>query len=230
MFKVNNKDNKYTRTMPMASFWYLYFQLWTYFTSCSSIFIVKFEHVIAGWGSSRPEIFSKKENLNSDLDAVYLHIQSKCGNCNFIKKETLAQVFSCKFCEISKNTSFFHRAPLDDCFYKKFICLYDNTIQNFSINTGVKTKKQNNKNNMGDVRSSVVLSLYCSICFSMYVISFLDTQIISEHKMLSMLSIFPLGYSWLDCLCYNWTLFGFCMLSKRLTDVNENMFLSASWW
>ena len=30
--------------------------------------------------------------------------------CNFIKKETLAQVFSCEFCEISKNT-FFHRIP-----------------------------------------------------------------------------------------------------------------------
>ena len=26
--------------------------------------------------------------------------------CNFIKKETLAQVFSCEFCEISKNTFF----------------------------------------------------------------------------------------------------------------------------
>ena len=26
--------------------------------------------------------------------------------CNFIKKETLAEVFSCEFCEISKNTSF----------------------------------------------------------------------------------------------------------------------------
>ena len=25
-------------------------------------------------------------------------------SCNFIKKETLAQVFSCEFCEISKNT------------------------------------------------------------------------------------------------------------------------------
>ena len=24
--------------------------------------------------------------------------------CNFIKKETLAQVFSCEYCEISKNT------------------------------------------------------------------------------------------------------------------------------
>ena len=31
--------------------------------------------------------------------------------CIFIKKETLAQVFSCEFCEISKNT-FFYRSPL----------------------------------------------------------------------------------------------------------------------
>ena len=26
--------------------------------------------------------------------------------CNFIKKETLAEVFSCEFCEFSKNTFF----------------------------------------------------------------------------------------------------------------------------
>ena len=31
--------------------------------------------------------------------------------CNLIKKETLAQVFSCEFCEISKNT-FYYRTPL----------------------------------------------------------------------------------------------------------------------
>ena len=31
--------------------------------------------------------------------------------CNFIKKETLAQVFSCEFCKISKNI-FFYRTPL----------------------------------------------------------------------------------------------------------------------
>ena len=30
--------------------------------------------------------------------------------CNFIKKGTLAQVFSCEFCKISKNT-FSYRAP-----------------------------------------------------------------------------------------------------------------------
>ena len=42
MFKVNNKD------------WCLYCWLWTYFTPCSSVSIIKFEHVIArcGWDSS----------------------------------------------------------------------------------------------------------------------------------------------------------------------------------
>ena len=30
--------------------------------------------------------------------------------CNFIKRETLAQVFSCEFCETSKNT-FSYRTP-----------------------------------------------------------------------------------------------------------------------
>ena len=39
----------------------------------------------------------------------------KSCTCKFIKKETLAQVFSCEFCEISKNT-FSYRTPLDDCF------------------------------------------------------------------------------------------------------------------
>ena len=33
-------------------------------------------------------------------------IQKKPEACNFVKKETLAQVFSCEFCEISKNTVF----------------------------------------------------------------------------------------------------------------------------
>ena len=33
------------------------------------------------------------------------------ATCNLIKKETLSQVFSCEFCEISKST-FFYRTPL----------------------------------------------------------------------------------------------------------------------
>ena len=36
-----------------------------------------------------------------------IKLQAKA--CNFIKKETLTQVFSCEFCETSN--TFFHRAP-----------------------------------------------------------------------------------------------------------------------
>ena len=35
----------------------------------------------------------------------------KSSACNFIKKETLVQVFSCEFCDISKNT-YSYRTPL----------------------------------------------------------------------------------------------------------------------
>ena len=36
----------------------------------------------------------------------YIKIWIAPQACNFIKKETLAQVFSCEFCEIAKNTFF----------------------------------------------------------------------------------------------------------------------------
>ena len=36
----------------MTSFWCLYFQLWTYFTPCSSVSTVNFEHVNADWEPS----------------------------------------------------------------------------------------------------------------------------------------------------------------------------------
>ena len=38
-------------------------------------------------------------------------LQKRCEACNFIKRETLAQVFSCEFCEIYKNT-FYYRTHL----------------------------------------------------------------------------------------------------------------------
>ena len=39
-----------------------------------------------------------------------LFLNKVAGACNFIKKEALAQVFSCEFCKISKNT-FSYRTP-----------------------------------------------------------------------------------------------------------------------
>ena len=40
--------------------------------------------------------------------------ESQASACNFIKKETMAQVFSCEFCEVVKNT-FFTEEALGDC-------------------------------------------------------------------------------------------------------------------
>ena len=36
----------------------------------------------------------------------------QAGACNFIKKETLAQVFSSEFCEVSKNTFSYGTPPV----------------------------------------------------------------------------------------------------------------------
>ena len=40
---------EYTLMTHTHSFWCIYCQLWTYFTPCSSVFIVNFEQVNAGW-------------------------------------------------------------------------------------------------------------------------------------------------------------------------------------
>ena len=68
--------------------------------------------------SSRPEVFCKKGVLeisqNSQestcaRDSFLIKLQAKAWN--FIKKESLRLVFSCEFCEISKNI-FFYITPL----------------------------------------------------------------------------------------------------------------------
>ena len=50
-------------------------------------------------------------------DRVSFLIKLQVAPCYFIKKETLAPVFSCKFCE----EHLLHRAPLKDCFYNTWI-------------------------------------------------------------------------------------------------------------
>ena len=72
------------------------------------------------------DIFSEPVTRRCSVKKVFLEIsqnsqENTCArvsffkktllkNSNFIKKETLAQVFSCEFCEISKNT-FSYRTP-----------------------------------------------------------------------------------------------------------------------
>ena len=59
---------------------------------------------------SRLEVFCRKGDLRNLAKFTGKHLRPvvlvKLQACNFIKKETLAQVFTCKFFESSKNTFF----------------------------------------------------------------------------------------------------------------------------
>ena len=58
--------------------------------------------------SSRPEVFLEISQNSKENTCARLLPEPQA--CNFIKKESLAQVFSCEFWKISKNT-FFYRTP-----------------------------------------------------------------------------------------------------------------------
>ena len=69
---------------------------------------------------SRPEVFCKKmrsENFCKNhrkttmSESLFYKVAGlRPQACNFIERNTLAQVFSCEFCKIFKN-NFFYRAP-----------------------------------------------------------------------------------------------------------------------
>ena len=63
----------------------------------------------------------------SSIFLIAFHKRS--GSCNFIKKETLVQVFSCELSKISKNT-FSYKAPL--------VAASDWEVFNFAIQTNIK--------------------------------------------------------------------------------------------
>ena len=67
-------NNKGTRT-PMASFWCLYFQLWTYSTAWSSVFTFNFEHVITGWNRYR---IKRGTDLTYFKSTFYQRISTGC--------------------------------------------------------------------------------------------------------------------------------------------------------
>ena len=63
--------------------------------------------------SSRPEVFYRKGVLRYFVKFTGKHLSRVSffnKACNFIERETLAQVFPCEFCKISKST-FCYRTP-----------------------------------------------------------------------------------------------------------------------
>ena len=55
------------------------------------------------------EVFCKKVVLRNFVKFTEKHMCQEA--CNLIKKETLAQIFSCEFCKISKKTFFTEHLP-----------------------------------------------------------------------------------------------------------------------
>ena len=138
MFKINNKD---TRTTLLASVWCLYSYLWTYFTSCSSVSVVNFEHVIAGvvkyfnspklWlpqsinqRKMTPSSHNKLEN--GDLPQVIMTrlisiVSQWRVNINWWKRTPLKPLHCNSNCNIrffalnpNKNNSSYYGSPLGD--------------------------------------------------------------------------------------------------------------------
>ena len=79
--------------------------------------------------SCRPKVFCKKGVLRNFTTFTGKHlcrasflIKLQAWACNFIKKETLAQVFSCGFCEIPKNSfSYIIEILADICYSVKLL-------------------------------------------------------------------------------------------------------------
>ena len=58
------------------------------------------------WSAHLSEFVFLLWSFRSSCSDVFCKKGVRPEACNFIKKETLAQLFSCEFCEISKNTIF----------------------------------------------------------------------------------------------------------------------------
>ena len=84
-------------------------RIFFFFEACRMSVIYLRSSGVESFTSQRqpPEMFYKKGNLRIFTKFTGKHLyQSTPHACNFIKKETLSQVFSCEFCKVSKNTFF----------------------------------------------------------------------------------------------------------------------------
>ena len=111
---------------------------------------------------------------------------SQESTCNFIKKETLAQVFSCEFSEITKNT-FFHRTRL--------------------VAASVVTKFSLTLNKLGFLKNFLTeFLLQLSNTFQMLLLGIMKECYIKHWKYFTNLSYFVLDllrYVMYNCLMYD---------------------------
>ena len=113
LFRLLNPKTKHTVTSSSKAVQYQ-----TMSEETKNLVVIKF-HDDSISRSSRPEVFCKRGVLRNLVKFTGKHLrQSLFFNkiaglrpATLAKKETLTQVLSCEFCEISKNT-FSYRTPL----------------------------------------------------------------------------------------------------------------------
>ena len=88
------------------------------YKKCAEIYIIDISLCI--WQKQPPEVFCKKDVLKNFAKFTGKHlcqslVYNKVTGHNFMKRETLAQVFSC---ELFRNflERLFYRTPPSDCF------------------------------------------------------------------------------------------------------------------
>ena len=110
MFKVSNKG---TSTTPLTDFGVFHIVLVSLLLAVVNFKLLSYFHPNITRSSHRrcsvrKDVFLEISQISQENTCVRVSflIKLQAAACNFIKKETLAQVFSCEFCEISKNTFF----------------------------------------------------------------------------------------------------------------------------
>ena len=109
------KSQKFARKISVAQFRY------------SQIIFLPFTvQTQSSWGvlqkrcSQKFHKIYRKENTCARVSFL---IKLQAQGRNFIKKETLAQVFSCEFCEISKNNFFTEHLQTTASFFINLLCV-----------------------------------------------------------------------------------------------------------
>ena len=98
----NSLINIFIYKLPLLKLFYIFYLSLLFYL----IFITHFTLVTSSFGEFFNILsWNQEVILNNVTEAAIQRCSIEIG-CNFIKKETLAQVFSCEFCEIFRNTFF----------------------------------------------------------------------------------------------------------------------------
>ena len=144
-----------------------------------------------------PEVFCKKGVLKNFARLTGKHPCQNlfCRPCNFIKKETLAQVFSREFYKIFKT-------PLDDCFCLKIVCIF-RTLRKRSTDLQQKSSSEKCHKNPR-TKYMVEFSSACIMAFFLYRTSIRQLVVLLSGV----------------CFCFKYHALKLCTLKEKMFPIS----------